>query len=96
MKVIRYLLSKGNSQKGQLLAALAVFNREETIVWCSSVATPFNVPSLCLSLLFAFARFILTFAMGPGSTFHHQKTRQNHFFQKRKRKRLNAFGATIN
>jgi hypothetical protein len=26
--------------------------------------------------------FVLTFAMGPGSTFHHQKTRQNHFFYK--------------
>jgi len=34
-------------------------------VWCSSVATPFNVPSLCLSLLFAFSPFVLTFAMGP-------------------------------
>ncbi len=47
----RYLLSKGNSPKGQLLAALAVFNRAETM--CGVVLLQLL---LCVFLLlFAFS-----------------------------------------
>jgi hypothetical protein len=51
-------------RKGKLLAALAVFNRQETMCGvCSSVATPPPFVSFFCSL--HFPPFVLTFAMGP-------------------------------
>ncbi len=81
VKVIRYLLSKENSQKGQLLAALAVFNREETMcgVVLLQLHSMFLLCAFLCSLHFP-PLFSLLQQWGHAQLFHHQKTRQNHFF----------------